>query len=34
MDTFFIATEVDNSDHKNKIYATDIAVYGRKYALN
>ena len=20
MDTFFIATEVDNSDHKNKIY--------------
>ena len=29
MDTFFIATEVDNSDHKNKIYAGDWCFFSK-----
>ena len=29
MDTFFIATEVDNSDYKNKIYAGDWCFFSK-----
>ena len=29
MDTFFISTEIDNSDHKNKIYAGDWCFFSK-----
>lgn len=29
MDTFFIATEEDNSDHKNKIYSGDWCFFSK-----
>jgi len=34
LNLYYYSNTAAIAKHKNKIYATDIAVYGRKYALN